>query len=300
MKKILLATDFSEEAQLATGHAVAMARQAGAEIILLHAMNAIEPMDPEWIAARPELQSLYDLAHERSVGFRDMLEALRASIAEQGVAVSKAFIEGDPAGAICNAAQELEADLVVLGTHGRTGLKRLVLGSVAAKVMRRATTSVFIARGDRSPPERGYQRLLVPIDFSSGSEAALKTALELVGPGGTIELFHVVDPPFAFTDQNRVLDANLENLRAWAELARAQAEGQASKLAASMDTGETDVNIVTGIVEDFPAQGLIKRMEYSDYDVVVLGVREGGLRLLGSLSEAALRHAPCPVVIARN
>jgi len=269
VKTVVLATDFSGEATLAQRHAIQVARHTGAELVLLHVVDVIKPFAPDWLAARPELEGLYKAAKETLDDMRDRLEALRNTLHGQGVKVSKAFIEGRPAESICTAAAEMDADLIAVGTHGRTGLKRMVLGSVAAKVMRQAPTSVFIARGETEPPAGGYRRVLVPTDFTGGTEASLEVALKLTDPEGTLELFHVVAPPFAFTDQERVIQANLDNLKAWADLARKEATRKAEELASRY---EGKPRIVTGIVEDYPPQGLIKRLEFSDYDLIVLGV----------------------------
>jgi nucleotide-binding universal stress UspA family protein len=103
---------------------------------------------------------------------------------------------GDPEEAIVNAAGESGA-MVVMGTHGYTGLRRMILGSVADAVVKQARVPIALVRGDRDfrLPEEGFQRLLVPIDGSERSARAVPVAAEIaLRSGGQLELLHVVVP----------------------------------------------------------------------------------------------------------
>jgi len=103
---------------------------------------------------------------------------------------------GDPEDAIVNAAGDASA-IIVMGTHGYTGLRRMILGSVADTVVREARVPIMLIRGDRDfrLPEEGFQRLLVPIDGSDRSARAVPLAAEIARrSGGRLEVLHVVVP----------------------------------------------------------------------------------------------------------
>jgi nucleotide-binding universal stress UspA family protein len=152
IKKILVPVDFSECSDHALDVAIAIARKLGASIELLHAYELPVLASPEGaIFAGPEtMRGLMDQAAEqlgKRIEARSRFEVPLTSIAMQGPAWS----------AIVERARSLPADLIVMGTHGRTGFVRMVLGSVAERVVRSAEVPVLTVH----PPnhvERGSTR----------------------------------------------------------------------------------------------------------------------------------------------
>jgi nucleotide-binding universal stress UspA family protein len=143
---IIHPTDFSDAAQGAEQQAVRLARALSAELILLHALGEL-PLAGMPLPGTPDNESIR--ARQR----QEAEKALRARdsvIRELGVAVRWIVREGGPAEAIVRAAVEEHADLIVIGTHGRSGLDRLLIGSVADRVVRRAPCPVMTVR-ERSP-----------------------------------------------------------------------------------------------------------------------------------------------------
>ena len=138
IKKIILATDFSETSKDASYHALLLAQTFKAELKALHVFD-------------PSAWNVPSLATDASVGGpeearqrgKDNLEELAKSF---DLEVETIFAEGDPGHEIVRVAEELNADLVVLGTHGLTGLKRIAIGSVAEFVGRHAPCAVFTVR----------------------------------------------------------------------------------------------------------------------------------------------------------
>lgn len=145
LKKILHPTDFSETADQALGIARALARDSGARLVLL-AVAPPPPPAPEPYLPADELEGLV-------AGTRRELTQLAAKVTD--VPVDTIVESGDPASVIVQAARDTGADLIVMGTHGRTGLGRLLLGSVAELVVRRATCPVLTIKpstgGEKSP-----------------------------------------------------------------------------------------------------------------------------------------------------
>jgi nucleotide-binding universal stress UspA family protein len=138
IKKIILATDFSEISKDASYNALLLAQTFKAELKALHVFD-------------PSAWNVPSLATDASVGGpeearqrgKDNLEELAKSF---DLEVETIFAEGDPGHEIVRVAEELNADLVVLGTHGLTGLKRIAIGSVAEFVGRHAPCAVFTVR----------------------------------------------------------------------------------------------------------------------------------------------------------
>jgi nucleotide-binding universal stress UspA family protein len=134
IKSILHATDFSEHANDGFKLACALARDYGARLILCHVHQAPMVVYGEFGAVPPEPPETLEQLRVR-------LEALRP--ADARIAVERHLVEGDPATEIVRLARETHCDLIVLGTHGRTGLARLLMGSVAELVVRRAPCPVL-------------------------------------------------------------------------------------------------------------------------------------------------------------
>jgi nucleotide-binding universal stress UspA family protein len=132
---ILYPTDFSERAQQAFPLACSLARDCGARVVVLYVMPP--PMGHEELEARRDPEGYYGR----------MWKALREMRApKEDVHVEHRLEEGDAPDRIVAVAQEIQAGLIVMGTHGRTGLPRLVLGSVAEQVLRTAACPVLTVR----------------------------------------------------------------------------------------------------------------------------------------------------------
>jgi nucleotide-binding universal stress UspA family protein len=137
---IVAATDFSEAAEPALVAAAEEAARRKAELALVHAIDASHPVLAAFDASAVIPAVTLDALRSAS---RDALATLAERFGARGGAL---IVEGSPAIAIAKAARDLQAELIVVGTHGRTGLRRLALGSVAAAVTRRAPCSVLVVR----------------------------------------------------------------------------------------------------------------------------------------------------------
>jgi nucleotide-binding universal stress UspA family protein len=138
---ILVATDFGEHAERATQYAVELARRLEARVCLVHAYTLP-------ILGPPSLSGSYlgALAEQLEKDARRELDAALERHKTPGVHLSGLVKQSDPRQAVIEAARDLDADLVVLGTHGRHGLKRVVMGSVAEFVVRHAPCPVLAVR----------------------------------------------------------------------------------------------------------------------------------------------------------
>jgi nucleotide-binding universal stress UspA family protein len=143
IRTILHPTDFSEPSEAAFGLACSLARAHGARLVVQH----VVPLPVVLYGPPPE---------EYLTHLREQLVHMQAR--DSKVSMEDWLVEGDPATAILRAAEEISCDLIVLGTHGRTGISRLLLGSVAEKVVRRAPCPVLTVRA--SPPRAEPVELL--------------------------------------------------------------------------------------------------------------------------------------------
>lgn len=151
MKTILVPTDFNELAAAALRHAVQIARATGAEIVLLYA-DRFEP--PAEFTAR-QMEELVDALAESRRRAGEELDRYARGIVPSAVKVRTVVREDFPAAAIVAAAEELDADLIVMGTHGRGGLSRIVLGSVTEAVLRETRRPVLtVTRTGEARPIR--------------------------------------------------------------------------------------------------------------------------------------------------
>jgi nucleotide-binding universal stress UspA family protein len=142
--KILYPTDFSSYSNQAYFHAIGLAEVHGASLTVLFVYK------PE--AKAPDTQG--DEGQSRAY-WREQLEQIRPT--NPDIPVRHVFLEGDPAEEIVRYGRDTGMDLIVMGTHGRTGLERLLLGSVAEKVLRDASCSVLVVKLPKGVPatERG-------------------------------------------------------------------------------------------------------------------------------------------------
>jgi nucleotide-binding universal stress UspA family protein len=141
LKTILHPTDFSERSEYAFRLACTLARDHGARLVVLHVSELPWAVAGEGMMFLPEKAALQRL--------NEKLHELRPT--EPGISVEYRLAEGDPASEILAAAYQTKCDLIALGTHGRTGLSRLLMGSVAELVLREAPCPVVTVKSQ--PPE---------------------------------------------------------------------------------------------------------------------------------------------------
>lgn len=288
-KKILCPLDFSLSSRRAMSVAVDLARATNAELVLVHVWQVPSVMTPS-IGPYPGdvIESLV-ADDERSLA-EAVTEARKLGAAQ----VTSRFQTGAPwERIVATLSAEPGFDLVVMGSEGRTAFQRMLLGSVAEKVLRRAPCSVLVVRGD--DPHGRFHRILCPVDFTPSSRHAMSLAAELVARDGAgISLLHVLELPIALhgevTTPGFAADLDrrsADHLETWVTELR-------GKVAVPV---EAHTRIGT------PAAQTLRLLETSDaYDLVIVGShgRTGLARVfLGSVAEKLARHAPCSVLMAR-
>lgn len=288
-KKILCPIDFSPGSQQAMRVAVRLANDAEGDLVILHAWY-VPPLAfaGEHTFAPHVLQLMSDDVQ------RGLDDALREAIALGAKHATTTLVTGLPWSEIVGLVERQAFDLVVMGTQGRTGLARVLLGSVAEKVVRHAPCPVLAVRPDGAP--KPFTHVLCPIDFSESARHAVDLAAELVRPGGAgITLLHVIEAPVAYSGEPSIADFARDLDRRSAE----QLDTWAAKL-----KSKVSVPVTTRSRIGYPgAQTLAALDADPSVDLVVMGShgRTGVKRaLLGSVAEKIVRHAACPVLVARK
>lgn len=192
IRRILLPTDLSESADHALKQAVELGAQHRAKVDILHVVT-LENLDPS------EVQQAMDdfMAKVEEEVFGD-LATRSESVRTRGLEVETAVVRRPfPVEAILERITETKPDIVVMGTHGRSGLRKLLLGSVAASVVLESPCPVMTVAMDAkvAEGEKGFDPILVPVDFTEYSERAIESAQSLVAPSGKLILEHVVSIP---------------------------------------------------------------------------------------------------------
>jgi len=182
--KILVPLDGSDLAEQVLPHALMLADAFDAAVRLLRVVEGPDDLD------------LTSVTREQSEALRlaeDYLRGAAEYCSVLGVPVDIALAMGSPARQIVREALAIGADLIAMATHGRGGLGRWMIGSVADRVVRAATIPVLVVPARAAARQPGFHRLLVPLDGSALAEAALPHALLLARTfNATVELLSVV------------------------------------------------------------------------------------------------------------
>jgi nucleotide-binding universal stress UspA family protein len=293
LKRILVTTDFSAESKRALPYAAAIAKRLGSEVALL---NVVEP--PPRLSGLESVVLLQtgDAAVGRVYGG---LDALARRTFKTGTRVKTHVHTGKPFREIVNAARELDANLVIMATHGYGGLKHTFLGSTTERVIRHAPCPVLAVRGNKDTRQKSVamQRIVVTTDFSDNALRALPLAQSLAAKfGADITLMHVVDrfPIDAMLGEELTRD-NRTRLTEQAqtrlnEVSRSWRERSGLKVDAIVRFGK-------------PFDEITRNARALDASLIVLATHGyTGLKhaYLGSVAERVVRHAHCPVLVVRE
>jgi nucleotide-binding universal stress UspA family protein len=285
-KKILCATDFSESAAAALQVASRLAIQAGAELEIVTAWSLP-------VTGAIEGYAFPGAALEQMIddGRRGLEQAAAAARDAGVVRLSTKLLQGSAWDAVsAEAKQDPNVELVVVGTHGRSGLSRVLLGSVAERIVRHAPCSVLVVR----PTDTLFQHVACPVDFGEPARFAADLAAKLTAPDGRgLMLLYALEMPVTFgTHTTPDFVAELDR--------------RATK---TLDDWKTNLRTLTTARVEIqqrigtPAGQVLAMLDADPtYDLVVVGShgRTGLKRLfLGSVAERIVRYAKPSVLVAR-
>jgi nucleotide-binding universal stress UspA family protein len=280
LNRIVTAVDYSEPARAAFDRALAISRRHHAELTVVHAVPKDRPF--RW------------LARERIA----MIAALRQAAKEADVRFEVSVQHGDPASVILLQARTRRPDLIVLGTHQRSGFDRVRRGSVAETVTLRASQPVLIvpesSAAGTADPVQPIDSILAAVDFSAGSNAAVERALSMINPTSRVTLVHVV-PGIPLAQASRYSYHLNEP-----EYQRVLARDAWRRLQGTISTHATRPGTVRArVASGDPSTEIARVAEEVDADMILVGVTPRGAigrRVFGSTAARVIRTAARPVL----
>jgi nucleotide-binding universal stress UspA family protein len=253
--------------------------------------------------------SYFELPGPAQQEMKAYLEEVADVVRTEGVSVEVAYAQGDPAAGIVDMAHDQQADLIVMVTHAREGLSRLVHRSVANRVLREASVPVLLLKHDGqtdpyfSPGE--HPHLLVPLDGSACAASAASRAITLAKQlGATVTVMRSLDLPDLSLADNGRDGAATDAIRATIPTDRHKAAEYLSKMQALFQSHEIPTAIALtegGAAQDIAAQA--RALEDTGKQVIIVIAthgRTGGRRLLfGSVASMVLHLADVPLFVIR-
>jgi nucleotide-binding universal stress UspA family protein len=292
LRRILFPTDFSASADEVMTHAAHLARETGAELHVLHVY--------EVSASKPTSGPDEGAADFRS-RITERIRQIGAEFGGEDLRTVAVVRTGEaPAPVINEYAADASIDLIVVGTHGRRGLKRVFMGSVAEEIIRSAPCPVYCIRqgeDQHTPAIRLPHRIVVPTDFSEYAHRAIAATRRFASDATEVHLVHVVEdmvPPAIYGLEYPTyhdMTAEIEQ----------HARTELANLAGTILGG--DAEVVTAVVTGYPASAITDYARDNDADLIVLTThgRSGVERLLlGSVTEKIVRTSEIPVLIVRS
>ena len=288
--QILCPVDFSEISRHAIDHAAAIARWYEARLTLLYVFANLPTMDlPPLVLEDADRERLMtDLRRMAAAVPREVPVDFRVQEAE--------YVQAE----ILAQLGVTHADLLVLGTHGRSGFQRLFLGSVTEKVIRRATCPTIVVPPRAPDVPAGapiqFRRILCAVDFSESSLEALAYAITMAEEADArLTLLHVVELPPVLVEEPAL---DLSRVR---EAAAANARRRLHELIP--EQARTYCTVETAVVEGRAYREILRHTTERRSDLIVMGVHGRGatdLLVFGSTTHHVIRASTCPVLIVRR
>jgi nucleotide-binding universal stress UspA family protein len=294
--RILVPLDGSELAERALPLAAELARRKGAALDLVHVHVPIsaDPIHVEGLPVIDEHMRSLRRDHERVY-----LERVRERLGS-GLAASVVLLDGRPAAALAAHARSADAWLIVMTTHGRGGLERAWLGSVADELARTSAVPLLLVRPEPGAETARFGRVCVPLDGSRTSEAILEHAVRLatVAEGAEIVLFEAVQPLLAaawLPEGALAMAPPQDDLPGRERRAREYLESVARSLPSTSMRVRTRVDTAASV-----AAAILKAAEEERADVIALAThgRSGLARMaLGSVADKVVRGSRVAVLL---
>jgi nucleotide-binding universal stress UspA family protein len=296
-KNVLVATDFSPASERAVEWALAIARRNGSQVTLVHALapevREFVPMDspPELDRARIEAQR--------------QMQKLADAAADKGIACQTRIERGRAGGVVASFIQREDADLIVVGTHGRGGVKKVVMGSVAEEVLRQAKCPVLTVGPHVAAVAKGLRHIVFATDFGPASIKAFPYALSLAEVyGAKLVMVHMFPmlPAIAATSYAPAV-TSAQSLVEWQLQAKRESLKKLKKLIPPGAKLAAAPEFV--VTTDFLPEGILTAAEQHDADLIVMGAnRADSARITSHIPWSVTHHliaeAECPVLTVRG
>jgi hypothetical protein len=287
IEKILLSTDGSEHSEGAVREAIRLAKKCGSKLTALTVVDT----NPEFAALAPQI------VEKKAIEARQNLEAVQARAKQEGVACDTVVREGDDSYKyIVDEAVKSKSSMIVVGRRGRTGLSRLMMGSVTARVIGYSPCNVLVVP---KTAQLKFSGIVVATDGSAYSAAAASEAIGLAKRNGSSLTVISVIPSevVALTDVGFNIDQR--ELMDQQEMHEAEKNAKAVKEAAQKE----GVPVKAFVLSGKPAEAIIQTAQEKDADLIVLGSHgRTGLEklLMGSVAERVIVLSSCPVLVVKG
>lgn len=281
IEEVLIPTDGSDEAGVAIDHGLDLAKRFDATAHVLHVVDV----------QKTETAPHSEAWHQRG---EEYVASVADDASREGITVETEIKTGYPADCILAYADEYSIDLVAMGTHGRTGVRRYVLGSVAESVIRLADVPVLTVRlTEHRLHHFPYEDVLVPTDGSRGAAVATEWALDIADAyDATVHALSVIDPMSLGIDVRSVDRTQV--------LEDAAEEAVDDVLAAAREAGLEATGAVT---EGTPYRKIGAYVDEAEIDLVIMGTNGASdleRYLVGGVTDRMVRTSQVPVVTVRR
>jgi nucleotide-binding universal stress UspA family protein len=285
IQKILVPYDFSEISLRALSRGAALCRKWDAKLLVLHVVESSNDEILKYLA----LPQDYQASLKKKI--QGEIQKIAHETGEKKISHEIFISRGKPAVRILKIAEEEKADLIVMGTQGRTGLKHVFLGSVAERVVRYSSVPVWVNRGAPDLPKK----ILIPVDFSENNRMAFEMALDWVEfLGAEVYLLHVVDLRDLYTFEVLSLPVDHPSLE---KTLKSEAEEKLAQWGKKVPRPHLlEVKVGNPVLEIHDA------IRLHSIDLVMMATHgRTGLKhlLLGSVAENVVRTSPVSVVTVR-
>jgi nucleotide-binding universal stress UspA family protein len=289
IKVILCPVDFSEFSTRAYRHALSLAEHYRARLSVLHVVERWRYPYADYAASAGDYANFRQALHQ---GGMEQLQTFVMNHSHDGIQPDLAVHEGRAPDTILSFVKAQKIDLIVMGTHGRRGFDRLMLGSATDRVMREAQCPVLavcqpprdsVAAGEKGHYVHHLSRILVCTDFSENSERALEYAISVTEEyDAELTLMHVVEEVPSRDTTEEVGGASTEQLE---------------RLIPTEKRKTIKIRTVVRIGK--PYQRIVECAQQAQIDLVTMGVRGAGAldrAVFGSTTYRVIQLGPCPVL----
>lgn len=284
-KNIIVAFDGSEYSRAALIESSNLIKRHGGKIIMVHAVYFDEE---EFTTAPEQRERRFKLGKEACYQTKESISS------EFGIQIESLICEGEPPDVIVDIAREKKADLISMGTHGRRGIKRLIMGSVTSKVIVNAPCDVMVVKRPCTECTGEYKSILVPFDGSEFSKKALEHACQLSKiDKAEIKVLYVI-PRYEEMIEFFKTESIKKSLAQEAE----KIINEAKKLA-SYHGLTADERIQEGHV----GEKIIETANKLKNDLIVMaahGWKGVSKAIMGSTTERVIMNTPCPVLVVKG
>lgn len=316
-QRIMCAVDFSDFTNTTLAYSIALSREFNAKLFLVHVVIEVEPL-------LKSSEIAIDVKALQKRHMNDAFEQIAALVKETDVSYKILIAKGEPADRIRDLALEHRADMIITATHGNSGIKRLLLGSVTEKLLKTVHCPLLVLNTQKldlpsgTTPEIKLKKIMVGCDFSQDSKLAFDYGLSLAQEfQAELYLAHVVKPSenleLKASDYIDITPTDYVKWRSsdYFEMQKRSMDEKREKFNQLRENLERQLYFMvpeesrnwctprTTLLDGEPYKELIAYAQKEKIDMIVLGIRGHTLwekLMVGSTTDRIIRQSPCPIL----